>query len=133
MAAQARPLVLVLERDQAVAASLAFALRLEGFEVEVCSKVPALLAAAETLEAACLLLDADHPDVRPADLLRRLRARGQDAPAIFTATNPRRGLRTETAAASARLLEKPWTGEGVVAEIQRAVSPRQQGAPLEVG
>ena len=118
MAAQVRPLVLVLERDQAVAASLTFALRLEGFEAEIHAD-PATLASGQGTSAACLLLDADHPEVRPSALVRRLREQGLGAPAIFTATNPRRGLRDEVASAGARLLEKPWTGDGVIAEIRR--------------
>lgn len=121
MTGAARSLILVLERDPAVSASLVFALRLEGFEVEIHAH-PVALIQASAKRTACLLLDADHPAVSPIDLMRALRTKGVEAPAIFTATNPRRELRTQVEAIGARLLEKPWTGDGVVAEIRRAVA-----------
>ena len=121
MTAQFRPLVLVLERDPAVAASLVFALRLEGFDVEV-HAAPEAIEQAICTQPACLFVDADHPAVSPADLLSRARARGFDGPAIFTATHPTRRLGADICASGARLLEKPWSGDGVVAEVRGAIA-----------
>jgi len=120
MTAQSRPLILVLERDQAVAASLVFALRLEGFDVEVRADPGTLERVADTLPD-CLLVDADHPAVSPIGLLSLIRAKGYVGPTIFTATNPKRRLSAEIRASGASLLEKPWTGDGVIAEIRHAL------------
>lgn len=120
-----RPSVQVLERDPAVAASLVFALRLEGFEVEVHAGPEALEASLARSDADCLLLDADHPAVSPVDLMSRVRAKGYAGPAIFTATNPPRRLIGQIRASDARLVEKPWTGEGLMAEIRRGVASRE--------
>lgn len=123
MTTQSKPLVWVLERDPAVAASLIFALRLEGFDVEVQSG-PEALGRAGGAQPDCLLLDADHPAVSPVGLLSRIRAKGYGGPAIFTATNPKRHLSAEVRASGAGLLEKPWTGDGLIAEIQRSLLRR---------
>ncbi|MBI1684258.1 MULTISPECIES: response regulator [Caulobacter] len=116
MVMPSRPLVWVLERDSAVAASLIFALRLEGFDVEVQSG-PEALGRAGRAHPDCLLVDADYPAVSPVGLLSRIRAKGYAGPAIFTATNPKRHLHAEIRASGAMLLEKPWTGDGLVSEI----------------
>lgn len=121
MTAQSRPSILVLERDSAVATSLMFALQLEGFDVEVHAAPEALERAIRT-KPDCLLIDADHPAVSPADLLSRVRATGHTGPAIFTATNPNRRLGADIRASGARLLEKPWSGDGVVAAIRDAIA-----------
>lgn len=119
-ATSVRPTILVLERDQAVAASMAFALRLEGFEVEVHSD-PGVLARLSMTNIACLVIDADHPEVCLGDIMRELKVSGLAPPVLFTATNPKRRMLAEVVAAGARLLEKPWTGDDLVAEIRRTV------------
>lgn len=131
MTAISRPLILVLERDAAVAASLEFALRLEGFEVEV-HDAPEHLVTRAGAKPACLLIDADHPSISPVGLLSRLRAVCYSGPVIFTATNPRRRLGSEVRASRARLLEKPWTGDCVIAEIRSALAQAREdlGSPF---
>jgi two-component system, OmpR family, response regulator len=123
MTIQSKPLVWVLERDPAVAASLIFALRLEGFDVEVQSD-PEALGRAAGAQPDCLLLDADYPAISAVGLLSRIRARGYGGPAIFTATNPKRRFSAEVRASGARLLEKPWTGDCVISEIRSSLLKR---------
>jgi FixJ family two-component response regulator len=125
MTMQSKPLVWVLERDPAVAASLIFALRVEGFDVAVQSDPEALGRTAGAVPD-CLLVDADHPALSPIGMLSRMRAKGYEGPVIFTATNPKQHLSAEIRASGARLLEKPWTGDGLISEIRRSLLKRRQ-------
>jgi len=75
-----RPVVLLVDDDDAIRRTLAVGLELEGFSVVPASGGRAALAAVPTVRPAALLLDLTMPDLDGLEVLRRLRAAGDDVP-----------------------------------------------------
>ena len=75
-----RPVVLLVDDDAAIRRSVADGLELEGFDVVPASGGRAALAAVETISPAVIVLDLAMPDLDGLEVLRRLRADGDDVP-----------------------------------------------------
>ena len=100
--------VLVIDDDAAVRNSLKFALELEGLTVRAYANGDALLADGELPAKGCLVVDYYMPAMNGLDLVKSLRRRHVDLPAILTtakATDPMR--RSAERAGIRRVLEKP--------------------------
>lgn len=69
-----RPLIVVLDEDEALREALRFSLETEGYRVSVFGAAETLLACAHRLRAACFVLDEPACDSRLRALLRRRRA-----------------------------------------------------------
>ena len=106
----AGPLIILVEDDASVRQALTFALRIEGFRVDVHDSAEALLQAAELPDAACLVLDQNLPGALGADALVELRRRGLACPAILITTQPKPDVRAAALRLDARILEKPLMG-----------------------
>src|SRR3954454_1690048 len=78
-----RPKVLVAEDDRSVRESLARALKLEGYDVEVVSAGEQALAAYDAVAPAVVVLDIMMPNVDGLSVCRRLRARGSTVPILM--------------------------------------------------
>jgi DNA-binding response OmpR family regulator len=74
------PLVLLVDDDAAIRRTVASGLELEGFQIVPASGGRAALEAAERVRPAAILLDLAMPDLDGTEVLRRLRARGDDVP-----------------------------------------------------
>jgi DNA-binding response OmpR family regulator len=79
-AASPAPVVLLVDDDAAIRRAVGAALELEGFRVVPASGGRAALAAAEAIAPAVVLLDLTMPDLDGLEVLRRLRAAGDDVP-----------------------------------------------------
>jgi len=119
--ADRRPTVFVVDDDAAVRRALAFALDLDGFEVETFDSGEALLLRAPPSRPGCLVLDERLPGTSGLDTLRQLRARHVDLPAILITSHPNAAFRAAAAVAGAPILEKPLFGETLVAAIEEAL------------
>jgi two-component system, OmpR family, response regulator RegX3 len=75
-------LVLVVEDDESFSDALAYRLRKEGFEVEVCPTGPAALEAFDRNRPDLVLLDLVLPGTLGTEVCRSLRARS-DVPVIM--------------------------------------------------
>jgi FixJ family two-component response regulator len=117
-----RSTVFVVDDDAAVRRALAFALDLEGFEVETFDSGEAFLLRAQPAQRGCLVLDERLPGASGLDTLRQLRARRVDLPAILITSHPNPAFRAAAAKAGAPILEKPLLGETLVAAIDEALS-----------
>lgn len=118
-----RPVVIVVDDDDAVRRALAFALDLEGFTVETYASGEALLLREIPDAPACLVLDECLPGVSGIETLRQLRARHVGLPAIMVTSHPKRAFREAAAMAGVPILEKPLLGEALVAAIREALQP----------
>jgi DNA-binding NtrC family response regulator len=105
--------ILVYEQDQAVLASLEFALALEGYRV-----LDGTSARADPLDAACLIIEQRHGAGGGLAMLGRLRAHGCGAPAILLATNPGRSTRDCANAAGITLIEKPLLSDDLTRTLR---------------
>ncbi|MFD1702937.1 response regulator transcription factor [Methylopila henanensis] len=117
--------VIVVDDDEAVRASMRFALELEGLDVRLYDGGAALLAAGELPETGCLLIDQWMPGMEGVDLIARLRERRVLLPVILMTAKSTEELRRRAGAAGAELVvEKPF-GDGVLMDgIHRALAPR---------
>ena len=116
--------VAIVDDDAAVLNALSFALETEGYVVQSYRTAGAMFAALQSGTADCLVIDQHLPDESGIDLLTRLRARGDRAPAVIITTNPGRTLRSQAEELCAPLVEKPLLGDQLFACI-RALTRRQ--------
>lgn len=115
---QPAPLIVLIEDDASVREALTFALRIEGFLVEVHENADELLQSAQAPKAACLVLDHHLPGASGAEALAVLRHRGLECPAILITTQPKADVRIAAARLKARILEKPLLGGELPAAIR---------------
>jgi two-component system response regulator FixJ len=122
----ARPVIYVIDDDDAVRDSLDMLLECHGFRVRTYASSAAFLRDEPPDRSGCLLLDMDMPDMNGFELLDRLRERGVTIPAVvmtsrLSASMPASVDRTET-----RLVEKPFRSRELIGCIETAVG-RYQG------
>jgi FixJ family two-component response regulator len=119
--ASQRPMIFVVDDDAAVRRALAFALELEGFDVETYESGEALLLRGAPDMRGCLVLDERLPGISGLETLRQLRARHIGLPALLVTSHPKAGFRAAAAAAGAPILEKPLLGETLAVAIRTAL------------
>ncbi len=115
------PRVVIVDDDNAVRMALAFALELQGFDVESCGSGEALLLHALPDWGACLVIDERLPGLSGLATLNRLRIRQVLLPAILMTSHPSLALRTAARMAGVPILEKPIFGDALVLAIHAAM------------
>lgn len=116
-----RPNIVLIEDDAALSTALAFALDLEGFEVEV-YKSAATVRAEDMPATGCLVIDYKLPGENGLSVLARLRAADVKLPAIITTSHADVFVRSRSAALFASIVEKPLLGETLVLAIRTALA-----------
>ena len=130
------PVVLLVDDDDAIRRTLGTGLELEGFEVVAASGGRAALAAAESVRPAVVLLDLGMPDLDGLEVLRRLRAAGDDVPVCVLSARDQVDDRVEGLRAGADdYVVKPFSLDEVVARLEALLRRRApaEGQVLEVG
>jgi FixJ family two-component response regulator len=115
-----KPLVVVIDDDQAVVRSLEFALETEGFSVSSYYDADAYLAS-DRDEAGCLVVDYNLPGMNGIELLDELERRGRTRPFVIIASNPDRRCRRWVDDHGAALVEKPLLGAALTRMVWAAV------------
>lgn len=115
------PLIAVVEDDSAVRSSLQFSLEAEGYDVCVFENALQALASPAFERADCMVIDYGLPGMDGLELMRILRQRRIDCPAIIITGQPTVRCRLEADAAGAPLLEKPLIGLALSREIRAAL------------
>ena len=115
------PMLVLVDDDPAVRASLKFSLELEGFEVATFDSGETLLSQAKLPNLNCLVLDYRLPGIDGLSLLNLLRERGETCPAVIITSNPTRNIRQRTTDVGAVLIEKPLLSDGLTAAIRRLI------------
>ena len=116
-----RQILVLVDDDSAVLASLKFALEMEGFSVEAYQHPADLLARAESRAIGCLILDYNLPGTNGLDLLAALRNKGISAPAIIITTNPSPWLRHRAQSGGVTIVEKPLLGNTLLDAIRSSL------------
>jgi FixJ family two-component response regulator len=126
MSSNTAPLVLIVDDDAAVLNSLGFMLETEGFKVRTLGDVgELLLLAASTPAPDCLVVDYSMPVMNGFDVLRWLRDKQVNAPAILITGHPDRGLRGRALEAGfARVVEKPLLDTQLADDIREILSKK---------
>ena len=109
-----RDIILVIDDDSAVLASLKFALEIEGF---VGRGLPLRRASCSPGRSwpppACLVVDYRLPGMDGVELVSTLRARGVETPAVLITTDPPPHVRQKAAEAGLAIVEKPLLGDAL--------------------
>jgi DNA-binding response OmpR family regulator len=127
----ARPVVLLVDDDAAVRRSVAEGLELEGFEVVAASGGRAALAAVESVTPAVVVLDLSMPDLDGLEVLRRVRATGDDVPVCILSARDEVDDRVRGLEAGADdYVVKPFALEEVAARLH-ALLRRRPAPPAE--
>jgi two-component system response regulator FixJ len=114
-----RDLVLIVDDDQAVRDALQFALRLEGLCVHVHGGGAALLADPDLTRARCVILGDWMRQMDGFALLRDLKARDINLPAIMLTSHATANVRARADAVGVRkVLEKPLLDNALVENIR---------------
>jgi two-component system response regulator FixJ len=114
------PLILVVDDDQAMRASLTFSLRIEGFRVRTYAVAAELLADPDGRAGDCLIIDYRLPGMNGLDLLTEIRRRRMSQPALIITTQPHRAVSERARQMGATIIEKPLLTEALFEEIRRS-------------
>jgi FixJ family two-component response regulator len=114
--------VIVVDDDDAVRNSLKFALELEGLSVRLYKGGTELLAELDLPQRGCLVVDYSMPGIDGIELVRRLRQRHIQYPAILVTSRISEGLRGQAARSGFRaVLEKPLQDSSLLDSIHCAL------------
>ena len=115
--------VLVVEDDAAVRHSLKFALELEGLDVRLYAGGEDVLADQDLPADGCLVVDYDMPRMNGLELVKRLRGRHVELPAILITAKASTEIRERATRAGFRqVLEKPLEDGSLVDSIRGALA-----------
>jgi len=117
-----KPLVHVIDDDQAVREVLSFQLGSAGIEVRTYDSAAGFLKLAPTVQAGCIITDVRMPDLSGIDLLRRLRQLNVTVPVIVITAHADIPLAVEAMRLGAvDFLEKPFEDEVLLASVRSAL------------
>lgn len=115
--------VIVVDDDAAVRNSLKFALEIEGMSVRAYQGSAELLAETDLPKTGCLVVDYYMPAMNGVDLVKCLRRRQVDLPAILITAKVTDDMRRSAARAGIRqVLEKPLEDSSLVDSIRGALA-----------
>lgn len=118
-----KPIILIVDDDQAVRTSLKFMLELEGLTVDVCASGDELLLHPELTRASCLLIDYKMPTMDGFEVIAHLKKRNIHVPMIMITSVVNNSLARRAANAGiCRLLEKPLVDDVLCDNIYQILS-----------
>src|SRR6202166_2019830 len=130
--------ILVVDDETNIVELLSVSLKFQGFEVHTASSGPAALDRAREVRPDAVILDVMMPGMDGFGVLRRLRADGIDAPALFlTARDSLQDKIAGLTAGGDDYVTKPFSLEEVVARVRgllrRAAVATKAESRLTVG
>jgi two-component system response regulator FixJ len=117
-----KPIVHVIDDDQAVREVLSFQLGSAGIDVRTYDSAAGFLKVALPIQTGCLITDVRMPELSGIDLLRRLRQLKVTAPVIVITAHGDIPLAVEAMRLGAvDFLEKPFEDEVLLASVRSAL------------
>jgi two-component system response regulator FixJ len=124
----ARPVVDVIDDDQAMRDSLAFLLDVQGFSTRVHESAVAFLAVAARERPDCIVTDVRMPDLNGLELVKKLKGDGIDSPVIVITGHGDVALAVEAMKAGVvDFIEKPFSDDVLIGAIRSALERSTQG------
>lgn len=125
MTSPAKPIIYVVDDDEAVLGSLRFLLETDGFAVRTFRNATTLLNAVRAPDADCYVIDYKMPDINGVDLVHRLRKFDGDTPVILITGYPDQNIPVRAAAAGIDdVIQKPLLDESLARCIRQAIKAR---------
>jgi two-component system, LuxR family, response regulator FixJ len=122
-----KPIVHVIDDDEAVRQSLSFLLGTAGIDAQTHDSAAAFLSVAPGIKAGCVITDVRMPGLSGIDLLRELRALGRPLPVIVITGHGDVPLAVEAMKMGAMdFLEKPFDDEVLLASVRSALDAMQK-------
>ena len=117
-----KPIVHLIDDDEAVREALAFQLGSAGIEVRTYESAVVFLKIASTVQTGCIITDVRMPEVSGIDLVRRLRELKLSVPVIVITAHGDIPLAVEAMRlGAADFLEKPFEDEVLLASVRSAL------------
>jgi two-component system response regulator FixJ len=121
-----KPIVHVIDDDDAARESLAFLLQSAELEVRSYDSATAFLTGEQDLSSGCVITDVRMPDVSGIDLLRRLREGGSDIPVIVITGHGDIPLAVEAMKlGAAEFFEKPYDDDALLEAVRAALDRKE--------
>ena len=118
-----RPVVAVIDDDEAVRESLRFLLDIAGYEVVAFDSAQDYLDHINRQPATCLVIDQHMPQTTGLELLATLRQRGARLPVALITGSPSPDIvRQASALGVTRVLEKPLADDALLRFVACAAS-----------
>jgi two-component system, LuxR family, response regulator FixJ len=112
----------IVDDDKAVRQSLAFLLSSAGLAVRLYDSAAAFLAGLGSIQGGCLITDVRMPGITGLELLRQLRTKAGNLPAIVITGHGDVPLAVEAMKAGAvDFIEKPFDEEAILNAVKRAL------------
>lgn len=122
----------IVDDEESVRKSLAFLLTMAGFTVRVHDSATRFLAAAPSIDKACLVTDLRMPDMNGVELLDRLNQQNNMIPAIVITGHGDVPMAVAAMKAGAiDFIEKPFEDEVLIEAIRKAAS-RLAGSDIRI-
>jgi two-component system response regulator FixJ len=124
----ARPVIDVIDDDQAMRDSLAFLLDVQGFSTRVHESAVAFLAVAARERPDCIVTDVRMPELNGLELVKKLKSEGIDSPVIVITGHGDVALAVEAMKAGVvDFIEKPFSDDVLIEAIRSALERSTQG------
>ena len=118
-----RPLVAIVDDDEALCSSLVDLMRSVGYRAEPFSAAEALLTSPSRPFFDCVIADVRMPGMSGLDLVRKLREEGASVPVIMITALPDRRLHDQATSVGAHcLLGKPIETQTLLDCVERSLS-----------
>ena len=130
---ETRPLVHLVDDDEAIRRAASALLRTSGFTVKTYASGVELLAASEALTAGCILLDIRMPEMDGLEVLKALRDRFILLPVIIITGHGDVALAVQALRAGAmNFIEKPFTKPALLGALNEGFSEIEAAASRRI-
>jgi len=118
-----KPVVHVIDDDEAIRDSMAFMLDMQGFDVRLHDSGTDFLEVAAEVEAGCIVTDVRMPGMTGLELIRALKAQGVGMPVVVMTGHGDVPLAVEAMKAGVvDFVEKPFSDEVMVKAVRTALA-----------
>jgi FixJ family two-component response regulator len=115
-------MISVIDDDASVRAATNNLLGSHGYAVQMFASAEEFLQSAELNDSSCVIADVQMPAMSGLDLLKHMRALGNDAPFIFITAFPDESVRARALKAGAIcFLAKPFAAPALISCVETAL------------
>jgi FixJ family two-component response regulator len=119
-----RKIVVVVDDDPAIREAMKSLVSTLGYCVQLYASGTEFLAAVDTVEAACLILDIQLGDITGIELARHLLSNGHNFPTIFMSGSDDESFRQNGfALGGVDFLRKPFRAQELMSALSKAIDP----------